>query len=107
MTASPAPRPHRPQQKNTPRRPKEGGRGAAAQRWRTYGGDCLPKVCPVGTVLASGTLAHSAIPAPKKGPAGTVSGSSDYFLSKLWQSVHSSMEGWGSWVPTWILSKEQ
>ncbi len=70
MTASPAPRPHRPQQKNTPRRPKEGGRGAAAQRWRTYGGTACPRSARWGRPLRRTAFAHSAIPAQKRARPG-------------------------------------
>ena len=33
--------------------------------------------------------------------------SADYFIRKDLQSVHWSMVGLASWVPTWILSREQ
>ena len=37
----------------------------------------------------------------------SVSGRLGQILRKLWQSVHWSMEGWASWVPTWMLDRPQ
>ena len=43
----------------------------------------------------------------EKKPAAETAAGADYFFRKDMQSVHWSMVGFASWVPTMILSREQ